>query len=209
MSEKSGEPGYESYERARDVQRAETLISPEQRAEVIETIAELLYKIVEVGPGVDPAIVKSWRAQLKSALVFLGIDLDKPHWGILYGDMIWRVAIERELPSKPQGFPPFEEFASMTTQLIIAEENVGGNIFDDLKGRDGKGLAEYLYGLGLVMSSQLSYNYIFPPSDPIAVNPKTGEIEGRHRWLTLAVLNELGFDTRQWYWVHVERQGGK
>lgn len=192
--------GYEAFERTQDIRRVENMVSPETRAAIIEEISLLLYKIIEIGPAMDPQTVKQWRAQLRIAIGKLGIDIDKPQWGILYLDQVWQSLEESQFPDKPEGYPDFASFQEKVEQWLSVHEQV----FGDLRGREGKELAEYLYGLGFVMSSRQSYRYIFPDTDPIVVNKRTGEIEGRHRYLTLAVLEELGFDTRQWYWVHIQ-----
>lgn len=195
--------GYHSWERARDIQRAENMVSPETRAAIIEEISLLLYKIIEIGPAMDPATVRKRRAQLRAALGKLGIDLDKPHWGVLYRDQVWQALEELQFPPKPEGYPTPAEFSAMINELQQNEEYV--RYFDGVTARQGDNqtLAEYLFGLGFVMSSHLSYDYIFPPqTDPIIVNRATGEVEGRHRFLTLLVLEKLGYPaTRKWYWV--------
>ncbi|MBI2310514.1 hypothetical protein HYU90_01630 [Candidatus Collierbacteria bacterium] len=195
----------QARERQYDQERAKALISPERRAEIIEEIAYLLAWLIEAGPGADPDITKQRRARLKSALASLGIDHDKPQWGILYGDIVWKIAQGRQFPDKPAGYPEFAIFSAKVQELIVTNHRSLG----DLRGREGKTLAEYLYGLGFVMGSQLSYEFIFPNTDPIVVGEIEGEILGRHRYLTLAVLEELGFNTSRWRWVHVEHGRGK
>lgn len=190
-------------ERARDVERAESQLTPELRAEIVESIARLLARLVEAGPAMDPQMHAALRAQLQTALAALGIDIKKDHWGVLYGEMIYELSHDRQFPKKPAGYPEFARFQNKINELLTSNSKVLG----DLRGRDGMELAEYLYGLGFVLASQLSYEFIFPKSDPIVVSAN-GEIEGRHRYLTLAILEELGFDTSRWHWVHVEHRRG-
>lgn len=192
------------YQRVTEIKQAESLLTPEIRAEIVETVAVLLAKLVETGPAIDPQIRKAWRAQLHTALTQLGIDPTKDHWGILYGEMIYELFHDRQFPKKPAGYPELAPF-SAKVQELVAEHN---STLGDLRGRGGKELAGYLYGLGYVLASRLSYEFIFPATDPIVVY-SDGEILGRHRYLTLTVLEELGFDTGHWRWVRVERQRGK
>lgn len=189
----------QARERARDIEQVESLLTPEVRAEIIETIARLLAKLVEAGPAMVPQVRAALRARLHAALGQLGIDPTKDQWGILYGEMIYKLFHDRQFPKKPVDYPEFAQFQDKVDELLTANFKVLG----DLRGRDGLELAEYLYGLGFVLASQLSYEYIFPKSDPIVVSAN-GEIEGRHRYLTLAILGELGLNTSRWRWVHVE-----
>lgn len=190
---------YDKALRKFDIQRAERELTPEVRVEIIEGIARLLAWLVEAGPGANPYITKQRRTQLRAALAQLGIDRDKDHWEILYGEIVWDVMKDFQFPEKPAGYPEPAPFSAKVQELVAKHNSTLG----DLRGRDGMELAEYLYGLGFVLASQLSYEYIFPKSDPIVVSAN-GEIEGRHRYLTLAILGELGFDTSRWHWVHVE-----
>ncbi|OGD71052.1 hypothetical protein A3A84_02725 [Candidatus Collierbacteria bacterium RIFCSPLOWO2_01_FULL_50_23] len=195
----------QARERTRDTQEAESLLTPELHAEIIEEIACLLAWLIEAGPGADPDITKQRRAQLKAVFALLGIDFDKPQWGILYGDITWQIIKGKQFPDRPAGYPEFAAFSDRVSNLVRANyEGLG-----DLRGRDGKALAEYLYGLGFVLASRLSYEFIFPETDPIVVNEKTGGILGRHRYLTLAILEELGLDTSLWRWVRVECEKAK
>lgn len=190
----------QARDRARDVEQAESQLTPELRAEIVETIARLMAKLVEAGPAMNPQIQAALRAQLQAALAALGINIKKDHWGFLYSEMVYQVFNDRQFPKKPANYPDFEPFQAKVSKLVAARPDV----FGDLRGRDGMELAEYLYGLGFVLASQLSYEYIFPKSDPIVVSAN-GEIEGRHRYLTLVILEELGLDTSRWRWVRVER----
>lgn len=189
----------QARERSRDIEQAENLLTPEARAEIIETVARLLARLVEAGPAMDPQMQAALRAQLLATLAQLGIDPTKDQWGILYGEMIYKLFHDRQFPRKPVGYPEFTRFQAKINELLKSNSEVLG----DLRGRDGMELAEYLYGLGFVLASQLSYEFIFPKSDPIVVSAN-GEIEGRHRYLTLAILEDLGLDTSRWRWVHVE-----
>lgn len=182
-----------------DIQRAERELTPEVRAKIIEGIARLLAWLVEAGPGADPYITKQRRAQLRAALAQLGIDRDKDHWEILYGEIVWAVMNDFQFPEKPAGYPEPAPF-SAKVQELVAEHN---STLGDLRGREGKELAEYLYGLGFVLASELSYGFIFPATDPIVVY-SDGEILGRHRYLTLVILERLGFDTGSWSWVRIK-----
>ena len=189
----------QARERAKDVERAENLLTPEERAEIIETIATLMARLVEAGPAMDPQMRAALRARLQSALAALGIDLNKDQWGILYGEILWQVLKGKQFPDKPRDYPELDSFRDKVQELVAANSRALG----DLRGRDGLELAEYLYGLGFVLASQLSYGFIFPASDPIVVGVN-GQIEGRHRYLTLAILKELGVNTSHWRWIRIE-----
>lgn len=201
MSEFLRDSDHDFHERAYEVQLAERCLTPEEKAEILEEIAYLLFWLVEVGPGADPGLARQRRVALHNALALLGIDVRKLHWGFLYADLVFQVAREREFPAKPPRYPSLAEFSQLLEQLQDDERY--SDLFEGVIARHGT-LAEYLYGLGLVMSSALSYPYIFPQSDPIRVNRKTGEIEGRHRYLTRLVLTRLGCPVNRWSWVKVE-----
>lgn len=189
----------QARDRARDVEQAESQLTPELRVEIVETIARLMAKLVEAGPAMDPQIQAALRALLQSNLARLGIGIMKDQWGILYGEMVYELFHDRQFPRKPAGYPEFARFKDRIDTLLATNPK----IFGDIRGRDGMELAEYLYGLGFILASQLSYEFIFPKSDPVVVSVD-GKIEGRHRYLTLAILSDLGLDTSRWRWVHVE-----
>lgn len=183
--------------------KAEMLLTPETRAETVEEIAVLLYRIIEIGPGLDPDTVRQWRSQLRASLARLEIDLEDGHWGFLYLEQVGQTTKDRQFPDKPRDYPDFEVFRHnsqrLKSDLRHKDEFVG------VSARHGT-LEEYLYGLGIIMSSQLSYKYIFPKNDPIRINAKTGEVEGRHRYLTLLILDECDYPVRRWSdWVVVEQ----
>lgn len=201
MSEgRSGSREGESWQRSRETRPAVENMSSVERARIIEDIAYLLAWLIEVGPGADPDVKRARRAAFQAALAQLDIDINKPRWGDLFGEAIRQIAWEKEHPPKPPHYPPLGKFQQVLNQLIRQKHP----LLADLEGRDGMELSLYLYGLGLIMASELSYGYIFPESDPIRWNRRTNEVEGRHRFLTLYVLDKLGFDTRRWRWVNIE-----
>lgn len=172
--------------------------SPEE-LEIIayEEAVSILAKIVETGPALDPQKLAALRAQLQQYLGQLG-TLDD------YGNLdssLWAKAMVKIVDlttfgKKPEGYPTMRVFSKAYSELNQDE-------IKDIKPRgDRISPAEYLYGLGIIMASQPTYESVFK-EDPIVI--KRGTIQnGRHRNIALQVLNGCGVNTSGWHWIKRE-----
>ncbi len=160
-----------------------------------EELMKLWAEIIEKGASWDPGMLATMRLQVNDLLVALGlVDEDGKCDVNKLMDFVILVAQYKELPIKKDGYPDRKSFINGVKLAI--EENP--ELFDDLEGRDGKEIGDYLYGLGMVMDTQIVYENIFN-NDPITYG-KNGKVEnGRHRVAVLISFEKCGYyQNRPW-----------
>lgn len=168
----SGRESYESWhaprdeETVEDEQKQETERSSQEIMESLpkyEKLMKLWADIIEKGASWDPGMLATMRLQVNDLLVALGlIDEDGKCDVNKLLDFAVLVARYKELPIKKDDYPDRKTFIKGVKLAI--EENP--ELFDNLEGRDGKEIGNYLYGLGIVMDTQLVYENIFE-NDPL------------------------------------------
>lgn len=178
------------------------------REQVTREILELLARIVETGPELQPSTLQALRDQVQYGIQLLGLrGLDDE----MLVDLVHR-ATSRDIKFQvPKDYPSPQDFAQRvqsTTAQPDLEPNdelnhepslhdiiwqARGN-WQTIQPRGFKTLEEYLYQLGQLMSDERAYRTIFPDSDAIAIRPNWLVENGRHRVLT---LKSLGADYAQ------------
>lgn len=171
------------------------------REKVFSETLVLMAKITETGGALDPVKLAGMRAKLRQNLgqfgVLDGLGHLKPDAWMSFLAMM---SDERRNPAKPANYPAEEKFRESYGQVVSEEPD----FIDNVSGRGGRSLESYLYGLGIVMASEVAYREIFR-NDPITL--RAGKVEnGRHRVLTERVLDRCGF-IRNWSWVERRVEG--
>lgn len=202
---------FESGERSRaeessaleSTEKVEREITMDVMKDFNETM-RLLAWWIEVAPGLDPDVKQAHPNTNRYQELIKHLQLTNNDGGIDFNKVNNMVdSIQNRLlnPIKPKNYPEQKKF------LGVFEE-MGKFYYKDgeegLKGRMGKTLGDYLYGLGIIMSDQVVYSDMFPDDvDPIKL--RGSEIEnGRHRIATLDVLEECGYNTATMMkWVKV------
>lgn len=201
-----GGEGYESWHTPRheepdgeesEVGREEEITSREimELLPAYEKLMKLWAKVIEGGTDLDPLILASMRSQINDLLIALGVVDDNGKCDIKkLVDFTVLVARYKELPIKKDDYPDRKSFIKGVKLAI--DENP--ELFEYLEGRDGKEIGDYLYGLGIVMDTQLVYENIFE-NDQI-VYGKNGKVEnGRHRVAVLRSFEKCGYhQNRPW-----------
>ncbi len=199
-----GGEGYESWHARReeepeeDEQNQETERSSQEIMESLpqyEKMMKLWADIIEKGVSWDPGMLATMRLQVNDLLMALGlVDEDGKCDVNKLMDFAVLVSRYKELPIKKDDYPDRKSFIKGVKLAI--EENP--ELFDNLEGRDGKEIGDYLYGLGIVMDTQIVYESIFE-NDPIAYG-RNGKVEnGRHRVAVLRSFEKCGYiQNRPW-----------
>lgn len=169
------------------------------REESFSESERLLALIVETGPSMDPQKLSQMQTQLRQHLQVVGVlgddgKIDIKQWM----DYSIDLTNKKNSPLKPDDYPEKEIFNDGVASLRKVEPE----IFDNVSPRGNKTMEDYLYGVGIVMSSRLAYTNIFK-DDPI-VYGRDGKVEnGRHRVIAEKVLKEVGYDAN-WDWIETQ-----
>lgn len=177
-------------------------LEKEQATELLEELDQLISRIIECGPDLDPQVVVGLRQRISSIFGFLDVtSFDDPKLRQLRVDLHLSVV---NLPV-PKGYPSVEEFNEKFKQIAESrlesqnpcdyDPNLAEIIdycpidISQISRRGGNTLEEYLYNLGIVMSDNYAYKIIFR-NDPITIRHDWSVANGRHRVTTLKCLGE-------------------
>jgi hypothetical protein len=175
----------------------------EEKKEILGKYEELMKiwaQIVEVGVSWDPTVLAQLRQQLQALMCDLKIidengkcDLDK------LIELCGVVVSFKENAGIKKGYPDRESFDKVFSR--VKRDHV---LINDLRGRDGEELGDYLYGLGIIMDNEVVYKTIFE-NDPITF--RDGEVEnGRHREAAKAVLAKCEYSLlHEWLKPEIEK----
>lgn len=176
----------------------------EEREQCALEILELLARVVEKGPELDPMVKKNIRARIQQKLLALGIkNIDDP----LLLELVSQAHRRRDsiVTGLPESYPRKDDFVARYRKILQEPpqgtlepcnhnpelEEVLENAYTEwetVKGRGSLDTEEYLYELGKVLSNRNVYEILFPENDAIAVNPDWSVENGRHRVFALKCL---------------------
>ncbi len=159
----------------------------------------LLAWLVEVGSGGDQDAqqLQQKRTQLQDLFKVLGVINDKGQLVLEeWQNLACQLHDSKQVALVPESFPRLEKFS---VALALVKKNMPQEIISNIQPRGNYSEAQYVRSIAAVMANRLVYETIFA-DDPIEY---AGEYpsNGRHRWLTMKVLNELQVNTHEWSWV--------
>jgi hypothetical protein len=186
----------------------------EKTAELIEELDDLLYKIVETGPALDPQILAAMRARVASIFKILGVkDAFDPKFINL------RIAIDKptEYVKLKIDYPDFGTFKRNYEAMKLESKKLrkfdctvdpGLDTFitysrldtDKLRLEDEEKRIQYLYDLGKSLCNSLSYRDIEKDGE-LTVRADWSIATGRHRTAALKALGIefcYGNDMQKW-----------
>ena len=190
--------------------------------EHLDAINRLLAKLIETGGDLPSDVKQGLRSQIQAHLQVLGLESLEDYVGL--------TAIQQRLHERstnlpaPINYPSREDFRQSLQDVykLRGQEDLptvpgrpratqiaqfGQADWTEIQGRGGIGVVDYLYNLGKVMSSQVTYTTAFDRTDPIEVANQWRVENGRHRALTLRVLGAQFVDEQSMDgWVLARRE---
>lgn len=159
----------------------------------------LLAWLVEVAPGdQDPNRVASKRQLLKEVFQQLGVWDEEQGLDIYsYVQVAQRLFDNRQVVVIPDDFP-FEDEVSVALTSVKKKDT--DTKWSELQPRMNLSEEEYILNIGAVMSNRFVYESVFK-DDPMEFGGGDMPKNGRHRWLTNMVFEEMGYKWNDWEWI--------
>ena len=172
-----------------------------RRQEVLFSEAErLLAKLVEIAPGgsMPPGVVKQMQQRFQALCQQLGVWDDET--GLTpegFGRLSVKLMAEKQVAEIAENLPTEEEIAKALSHLKQERPDI---TWGQITPRGVLSLPAYLRSLAAVMADKLVYTLVFK-GDPIEWDSKRGvPSNGRHRWLTMLVFEQLGYEWVDFSW---------
>lgn len=189
--------------------------------ESLDELDKLLAILIESGMDLSDQKRHDLRAQVQQTLSALGLRSLEDQEGLLaIYERLNRAMTD--LPT-PEGYPGKKVFDERVARL---SQNVGEAPYavpqkpsatevaqyaqgdwERLEGRGGKDIADYLYQLGKILSSNFAYAATFDETDAIEIGDDWKVENGRHRAMALRALGHEYIDEHSMdRWVSIRRE---